>query len=59
MTLSRRMFVGAASATIAMPTVLRAQARELVMIGYGTAQDDPIKRAGAELGKRHAGVTSG
>ncbi len=57
MTLSRRTFVAAASATVAMPTVLRAQARELVMIGYGTAQDDPIKRAGAELSKRHAGVT--
>ncbi len=57
MTLSRRTFVAAASATVAMPTVLRAQARELVMIGYGTAQDDPIKRAGAELAKRHAGVS--
>ncbi len=57
MTLSRRTFVAAASASVAMPTVLRAQARELVMIGYGTAQDDPIKRAGAELAKRHAGVS--
>lgn len=58
MTLTRRTFVAAAGAgLIAMPHVARAQARELVMIGYGTAQDDPIKRAAAELGRRHAGVT--
>lgn len=59
MTLSRRHFLGAAAGATALaaPMVARAQARELVMIGYGTAQDDPIKRAAAELGKRHAGVT--
>jgi putative spermidine/putrescine transport system substrate-binding protein len=58
MKLSRRAFVTAAGAgLIAMPHVARAQARELVMIGYGTAQDDPIRRAAAELGRRHAGVT--
>lgn len=59
MTLSRRTILGTAvtAGTIGMPFVARAQARELVMIGYGTAQDDPIKRAAAELGRRHAGVT--
>jgi putative spermidine/putrescine transport system substrate-binding protein len=58
MTLNRRTFVAiAGTSLIAMPHVARAQARELVMIGYGTAQDDPIKRAAAELGRRHAGVT--
>lgn len=57
-TLSRRLFLGAATgAAIAAPTVLRAQSRELVMIGYGSAQDDPLKRAGAELAKRHPGVS--
>jgi putative spermidine/putrescine transport system substrate-binding protein len=55
--LNRRALLGSAAALVAMPSVVRAQARELVMIGYGTAQDDPIKRAAAELGRRHAGVT--
>jgi ABC-type Fe3+ transport system substrate-binding protein len=58
MTLSRRTVLGgAALGALAMPLVARGQARELVMIGYGTAQDDPIKRAAAELGRRHSGVT--
>lgn len=57
-TLSRRTLLRTAGAAMVMtPYVARAQARELVMIGYGTAQDDPIKRAAAELGRRHAGVT--
>jgi putative spermidine/putrescine transport system substrate-binding protein len=47
----------AGAATLAAPGVPRAQARELVMIGYGTVQDDPIKRVGAELARRHAGVS--
>lgn len=42
---------------LATPTILRAQTRELVMIGYGNEQDDPLKRAGEELGRRHPGVT--
>jgi len=59
MTLSRRHFLGAAAGATALaaPFYARAQARELVMIGYGTAQDDPIKRAAAELGRRYPGVT--
>jgi len=52
------MFLAAATAgALAAPEVVRAQARELVMIGYGTAQDDPIKRVGAELARRHPGVS--
>ncbi len=59
-TVSRRDFLAAtatAGAVIAGPSVLRAQARELVMIGYGSAQDEPLKRAGDILGKRHPGVS--
>lgn len=57
--LSRRTFLGAAAGSVALaaPSVLRAQARELVMIGYGSAQDDPLKRAGEILGKKHPGVS--
>ncbi len=60
MTLSRRTVVGGllgTTAALACPTVLRAQTRELVMIGYGNEQDDPLKRAGEELGRRHPGVS--
>ncbi|MCA3585435.1 MAG: extracellular solute-binding protein [Methylocystis sp.] len=57
MRINRRHFVAATISVVAMPHIARSQARELVMIGYGTAQDDPIKRVAAELGKRHAGVT--
>jgi putative spermidine/putrescine transport system substrate-binding protein len=53
----RALMAAAAGAALFAPSVARAQARELVMIGYGTAQDDPIRRAAAELGRRHAGVT--
>jgi putative spermidine/putrescine transport system substrate-binding protein len=55
-TLSRRGFLGTAVGTtaLAMPFVARAQARELVMIGYGTAQDDPIKRAATRSRRRGA-----
>lgn len=58
-TLSRRRFLGAAAGSVALaaPTVLRAQARELVMIGYGSAQDDPLKRAGEILAKKYPGVS--
>jgi putative spermidine/putrescine transport system substrate-binding protein len=57
--MTRRAVLGAAAgaAALATPSVLRAQARELVMIGYGTVQDDPIKRVGAELARRHPGVS--
>ena len=54
---SRRLFLATAGAAVASPSILRAQARELVMIGYGSAQDDPLKRAGEMLAKRHPGVS--
>lgn len=59
MKLTRRTMVGGllGTAALASPTILRAQTRELVMIGYGNEQDDPLKRAGEELGRRHPGVT--
>lgn len=57
-TLSRRTFLGAAAGVaLAAPSLARAQARELVMIGYGTVQDEPIKRVGAELARRNPGVS--
>src|SRR3712207_9033282 len=56
--LSRRTFLGAAAgAALAAPSVARAQARELVMVGYGTVQDEPIKRVGTELARRNPGVS--
>ena len=59
MELTRRTVVGglAAATALAAPTVLRAQTRELVMVGYGNEQDQPLIKAGEELGRRHAGVT--
>jgi ABC-type Fe3+/spermidine/putrescine transport system ATPase subunit/spermidine/putrescine-binding protein len=59
MTVTRRTVVGAllGSAALAAPAVLRAQTRELVMIGYGNEQDQPLVRAGQILGQRHPGVT--
>ena len=59
MKLTRRTIMGGliGTAALASPTILRAQTRELVMIGYGNEQDDPLKRAGEELGRRHPGVT--
>lgn len=57
---TRRTVIGGliGTAALASPTILRAQTpRELVMIGYGNEQDDPLKRAGEELGRRHPGVT--
>jgi putative spermidine/putrescine transport system substrate-binding protein len=57
--LSRRTFLAAAAGgtALAAPALVRAQARELVMVGYGTVQDEPIKRVGAELARRHPGVS--
>lgn len=59
MKLSRRTVMGGlvSAAALASPTILRAQTRELVMIGYGNEQDQPLMRAGEELGRRHPGVT--
>ena len=60
MELTRRTVVGglaAATTLLAAPSVVRAQSRELVMVGYGNEQDAPLIKAGEELGKRHPGVT--
>ena len=59
MRLSRRTVLGglAASTTLAAPTVLRAQTRELVMVGYGNDSDAPLIAAGEELGRRNPGVS--
>jgi ABC-type Fe3+ transport system substrate-binding protein len=59
MHLTRRTLLGglAGATALAAPGILRAQARELVMIGYGNEQDQPLMRAGEELGRRHPGVT--
>ena len=59
MQLTRRTVVGglAAATALASPAILRAQGRELVMVGYGNEQDQPLIRAGEELGRRHPGVT--
>lgn len=59
MALTRRTVLGglAGATALAAPGILRAQARELVMIGYGNEQDRPLIRAGEELGRRHAGVS--
>tara|TARA_B100001093_G_scaffold68059_2_gene58191 strand:- start:597 stop:1643 length:1047 start_codon:yes stop_codon:yes gene_type:complete len=59
MKLTRRAIMSglAATSVLAGPTVLRAATRELVMVGYGNASDDPLKAAGAELGRRNPGVS--
>jgi spermidine/putrescine-binding protein len=59
MKLTRRTVLGglAASTAIASPTILRAQSRELVMVGYGNESDAPLIAAGEELGRRNPGVT--
>jgi putative spermidine/putrescine transport system substrate-binding protein len=59
MELTRRTVIGglAAATALGAPSVLRAQTRELVMVGYGNEQDQPLIRAGEELGRRHPGVT--
>lgn len=46
-----------AAASLAAPAIVRAQGRELVMMGYGNEQDQPFIRAGEELGRRHPGVS--
>lgn len=59
MKLSRRTVMGGMMgvAALGFPSILRAQSRELVMIGYGNEQDQPLMRAGEELGRRHPGIT--
>ncbi|MCU0906100.1 MAG: extracellular solute-binding protein [Rhodobacteraceae bacterium] len=59
MQLKRRTVLGGlmGAAALAAPSVLRAQTRELVMIGYGNEQDQPLMRAGEILSSRHPGVT--
>ncbi|WP_417480600.1 ABC transporter substrate-binding protein [Maricaulis maris] len=59
MKLSRRSVLGglAGTAALATPFVARAQTMELVMVGYGSVQDEPLKRAGEELARRNPGVT--
>lgn len=57
--LSRRsVLAGIASSTLlASPSVLRAENRELIMVGYGNESDAPLIKAGKELGKRNPGVS--
>lgn len=55
----RTVVVGGLAATTALatPSIVRAQSRELVMVGYGNEQDEPFIKAGEELGRRHPGVS--
>lgn len=59
MIMNRRTVLGglAAATALSSPTVLRAQTRELVMVGYGNASDAPLIAAGEELGRRNPGVS--
>src|SRR6056297_816915 len=59
MKLTRRTVMGglAAATALSSPTILRAQTRELVMVGYGGEADAPLIAAGEELGRRNPGVT--
>lgn len=59
MKLTRRTVMGglATASVLSSPTILRAQTRELVMVGYGDAADGPLIAAGEELGRRHPGVS--
>ena len=59
MILNRRTLLGgiAATTTLSTPTFLRAQTRELVMVGYGNESDAPLIAAGEELGRRNPGVS--
>jgi putative spermidine/putrescine transport system substrate-binding protein len=47
----------AAGALLAAPGVARAQARELVVVGFGGALDDPYKRIAQQMQERHRGLT--
>lgn len=59
MILKRRTVLGglAAATALSSPTILRAQTRELVMVGYGNESDAPLIAAGEELGRRNPGVS--
>lgn len=59
MNIDRRTVLGGIAATtvLSSPTILRAQSRELVMVGYGNASDAPLIAAGEELGRRNPGVS--
>ncbi|MEM1067135.1 MAG: ABC transporter substrate-binding protein, partial [Pseudomonadota bacterium] len=59
MNVNRRTVIGGLTAATALsaPTILRAQTRELVMVGYGNESDAPLIAAGEELGRRNPGVT--
>ena len=59
MNLNRRTVLGGLTAATALsaPAILRAQSRELVMVGYGNASDAPLIAAGEELGRRNPGVS--
>ena len=59
MILNRRTVLGgiAATTTLSTATFLRAQTRELVMVGYGNESDAPLIAAGEELGRRNPGVS--
>ena len=59
MHLSRRTVLGglATATTLASPSILRAQGRELVMVGYGNESDAPLIAAGEELGRRNPGIS--
>jgi len=48
MKLTRRTVMGglAAATALSSPTILRAQTRELVMVGYGGEADAPLIAAG-------------
>jgi putative spermidine/putrescine transport system substrate-binding protein len=55
----RNVFKGlaVAGAALAAPSLVRAQARELVVIGFGGTLDDPYKRAAAIVQSRRPGTT--
>lgn len=59
MKLNRRTVLGglATATALSTPTILRAQSRELVMVGYGNESDAPLIAAGEELGRRNPGVS--
>ena len=58
MNLKRRTVLGglAAATALSTPTVLRAQTRELVMVGYGNESDAPLIAAGEKLAENNPGV---
>lgn len=47
----------AAGAVLAAPSLAGAQARELVVVGFGGQLDEPYRRIGQQMAQRHRGVT--